>query len=222
MHHFIDRRRNPKGKSLGNRQRFLHRARHHIKDMVDKSVREKSVADGNGNPEQGERITIPVKGIKEPRFVQSNTGGFRQRVFPGNKDFVVGDTFPRPKSGTGEGGGREASEDGEGDDGFSFSLTREEYLQILFEGLELPDMVKKTVVETETVATRRAGLTTAGTPNNLNLIRTMRNSLGRRLALKRPTSDDFLVLEESHCRPRGTGGSERWRKQAPGGIARRA
>ena len=43
MHHFIDRRQNPIGKSLGNRQRFLRRARHHIKEMVDKSVKQGAI-----------------------------------------------------------------------------------------------------------------------------------------------------------------------------------
>ena len=192
MRHFIDRRQNPKGKSLGNRQRFLRRARHHIKDMVDKSVQEKSIKDGGSVP-TGERITIPTKGIGEPRFVHSNQGGFRERIFPGNKEFVVGDSFPRPKSGAGE-GGRKASDSGEGEDGFTFSLTREEYLHILFDGLELPDMIKKNTFETETKATRRAGLTTAGSPNNLNLVRTMRNSLGRRIALRRPSTDELATL----------------------------
>ncbi|WP_406648983.1 YeaH/YhbH family protein [Aliisedimentitalea scapharcae] len=196
MHHFIDRRRNPKGKSLGNRQRFLRRTRHHIKDMVDKSVQKRSVkGDGTDDHSVGERVTIPVKGIREPRLTQSNTGGFRQRVFPGNKDFVVGDSFPRPKGAAGQ-GGREGADSGEGEDGFSFNLTREEYLQILFDGLELPDLIKKASVETETIATRRAGITTSGTPNNLNLVRTMRNSLGRRIALKRPSADDFAKLEQ--------------------------
>jgi hypothetical protein len=195
MHHFIDRRQNPKGKSLGNRQRFLRRTRHHIKEMVDKSVQKRSVT-GNGPEDMAkdERVTVPVKGIREPRLSHSNTGGYRQRVFPGNKDFVVGDSFPRPKGGAGE-GGRKASESGEGEDGFSFNLTREEYLQILFDGLELPDLIRKTSVETETIATRRAGITTSGTPNNLNLIRTMRNSLGRRIALKRPSGSEFAKLE---------------------------
>ncbi|WP_114283911.1 YeaH/YhbH family protein [Candidatus Halocynthiibacter alkanivorans] len=195
MHHFIDRRPNPAGKSLGNRQRFLRRARHHIKDIVDKSVRERSVSGRNSRElAQGERVTIPVKGIKEPRLVHSNQGGMRQRVFPGNKEFVVGDSFPRPKSGQG-GGGKKASEDGEGEDGFSFSLTREEYLEMLFEGLELPDLVKKNLIETKTISYRRAGITTAGTPSNLNLLRTMRNSLGRRIALQRPSLSKFNALK---------------------------
>lgn len=193
MHHFIDRRANPKGKSLGNRQRFLRRARENIKERVDRSVRDKSIGKGDSVPEDGEKVTIPGKGLKEPRFFHGQ-GGNRRYVLPGNKDFVVGDTLDRPKSGQGE-GGRKGSDDGEGDDAFSFTLTRDEYLEILFDGLELPDLVEKSTVETETVGTRRAGLTTAGTPNNLNLVRTMRNSLGRRIALQRPSSAEQKDLE---------------------------
>lgn len=187
MHHFIDRRANPKGKSHGNRQRFLRRARENIKERVDRSVRDKSIRDGGGAPAEGEQVTIPARGLKEPRFFHGAQGGNRNYVLPGNKDFVVGDTIPKPKGGAGQGAG-EASDEGEGEDEFSFTLTRDEYLEILFDGLELPDLVEKSTVETETVGTRRAGLTTAGTPNNLNLVRTMRNSLGRRIALRRPSA----------------------------------
>ncbi len=186
MHHFIDRRANPKGKSLGNRQRFLRRARENIKERVDKSMRDKSIGQGEGVAKGGEEVTIPSRGLKEPKLYHGQ-GGNRRYVLPGNKDYVVGDTIDRPQSDAGE-GGRKGSEDGEGDDGFSFTLTQDEYLQILFDGLELPDLVEKSTVETETISMRRAGLTTAGTPNNLNLVRTMRNSLGRRIALQRPSA----------------------------------
>lgn len=196
MHHFIDRRANPKGKSLGNRQRFLRRARENIKERVDRSVRDKSIQDGSADQTSGEKITIPAKGLKEPRFFHDSQGGHRRYVLPGNKDFVVGDQIKRPPAGGGE-GGKKGSDDGEGSDEFSFTLTRDEYLEILFDGLELPDLVEKQTVETETVGTRRAGLTTAGTPNNLNLVRTMRNSLGRRIALQRPSkaSQDALQAQ---------------------------
>lgn len=186
MHHFIDRRRNPKGKSLGNRQRFIRRARENIKERVDSSVRSKSLQQGNGDSSDGEKVTIPGKGLREPRLVHSTTGGLRHHVLPGNKEYVVGDAIARPQGGGGK-GGRKASEDGDGDDEFSFTLSQDEYLEILFDGLELPDLVAKNTFEMLTVGTRRAGLTTAGSPNNLNLVRTMRNSLGRRIALQRPT-----------------------------------
>jgi uncharacterized sporulation protein YeaH/YhbH (DUF444 family) len=56
---------------------------------------------------------------------------------------------------------------------------------------------------------KRAGITTAGSPNQINLLRTMRNSFGRRLALKRPTlavikalEEEIAILEGRGCRRR--------------------
>ena len=118
MHYFIDRRANPKGKSLGNRQRFLRRARGHVKEMIDKSVRDRSIKESSSKGlSGGEKVTIPTKGIKEPRLILNNQSGLRRRVFPGNKEFVVGDRFRRPPGGAGK-GGKKASEDGEGEDAY--------------------------------------------------------------------------------------------------------
>ena len=64
MTHFIDRRLNPKGKSLGNRQRFLKRARTQIREAVQKSLKDSAVAD----LAKDRKIKISTKGTKEPRF----------------------------------------------------------------------------------------------------------------------------------------------------------
>ena len=191
MIHLIDRRLNPRDKSLGNRQRFLRRARRQIKEAVDKAVNERGVADaGNGG-----KISIPSKGITEPRFRHSSTGGNHERVFPGNKEYVPGDKLPKPQQGGGEGGGKEASEDGEGADEFAFSLSRSEFLDILFEDLELPDLIKSTLKEVQAVKPQRAGYSNYGTSPNLNVLRTMRNSMGRRVVLNRPKAAAVLELQ---------------------------
>ncbi len=192
MIHLIDRRLNPQGKSLGNRQRFLRRARRQIKEAVDKAVNERDVADAGA----GGKISIPSKGITEPRFRHSNSSGDHERVFPGNHDYVPGDKIPKPPKGGGEGGGKEASEDGEGADEFVFSLSRSEFLDILFEDLELPDLVKASLKETFAVKPRRAGYSNYGTTPNLNVLRTMRNSMGRRMVLNRPRTAAIQELED--------------------------
>ena len=64
LSHFIDRRKNPKGKSLGNRQRFLKRAKAQIKEAVNKSLRDRSLKEFD----KGEKISIPSKSTAEPRF----------------------------------------------------------------------------------------------------------------------------------------------------------
>jgi len=209
MAHFIDRRQNPKDKSLGNRQRFIRRARARIKAVVNKSVKERSLSD----VASGETITIPTKGIDEPRLRHSHSGGRRQRVFAGNKEFLAGDRIPKPPAG-GEGGGSEASDQGEGEDEFQFALTRDEFLDLFFEDLELPDLIKTTLKEVYSYKLRRAGLSVSGTPTNLNVLRTMRNSFGRRLALKRPKSEALEALERQIAelaeKPERNDADERW------------
>jgi len=192
MHHFIDRRQNPKDKSLGNRQRFMRRARVRIKEVVDKSIKERKLSD----IANGEEISIPTKGIDEPRFRHANTGGKRERVYSGNKKFRAGDKIEKPEKGGDGEGGKRASDGGEGEDEFRFALTREEFLDLFFEDLELPDLVKTNLRELCAFKMRRAGHTATGTPTNLNALRTMCKSLGRRLALKRPKQDEIAALED--------------------------
>ncbi len=187
MPFFIDRRQNPKDKSLGNRQRFMRRARAQIKEVVNRSVTERAISDIG----TGETITIPSKGIGEPRFRHSPTGGYRERVFPGNKEFSSGDKVKKPPSGGQGEGGKQGAEDGEGEDQFEFALSREEFLELFFEDLELPDLVKTDLKEICSVKPHRAGYTNSGTPTNINVLRSMRNAFGRRLALKRPSSDEL-------------------------------
>lgn len=189
--HFIDRRKNPKGKSLGNRQRFLRRARAQIKDAVNKSIRERSLVD----IEKGEKITIPSKSTSEPRFRLNPDAGDRDHVHPGNKEFTAGDRIKKPPKSAGKGRGKDASDQGEGEDSFQFTLTQDEFLDIFFEDLELPNLVKRSLKELKSNSWRRAGMTVAGSPTNMNLLRTMRNAHGRRLALKRPSTREVNELK---------------------------
>lgn len=191
MTHIIDRRLNPKGKSLGNRQRFIQRARTQIKEAVQKSLKDRTVSDFEG----GQEITLPSRGTEEPRLRHSRQGGTRDHVHPGNKEFAQGDHIKKPRQGQG-GSGKQASNSGDGEDSFQFTLTQEEFLDLFFEDLELPNLIKTSLSEIKQYKYKRAGFTTVGTPNNINLIRTMRNAQGRRIALRRPNSAEVLQLKE--------------------------
>ncbi len=192
MLYIVDRRKNPKGKSLGNRQRFMRRAKAQIKKAVEDTIRTRGITDINS----GDSITIPGKTLHEPGFHHARRGGDRNYVLPGNKKFVPGDRIARPQSGDGGAGGSQASPDGEGEDEFQFSLTRDEFLDIFFEDLELPDLLKKSLKQTTAYRTARAGFSVEGTPSNLSLVRTMRNSLARRIGLRRPKTAQVRDLEE--------------------------
>lgn len=192
MTHFIDRRLNPKDKSLGNRQRFLRRARTQIREAVQKSLKDASVAD----IDKDRKVRISTKGTKEPRFrLDPKAGGEHDFVLPGNKQFTPGDEIKKPPSGDGGGRGKEAADFAEGDDEFEFTMTQEEVLDIFFEDLELPNLVRTTLKDTPNKVWKRAGITTAGSPTQINLIRTMRNAQGRRLALHRPKLKDVEALQ---------------------------
>src|SRR3546814_1967337 len=118
--HIIDRRRNPQGKSLANRQRFLRRAKRQITEAVRQASSERRIRD----VADGERIVIPADGLHEPRFRHDPDTGQQDGVVPGNKTFEEGDRIPRPPKGGGGGAGREGSPDGDGTDAFGFVLDR--------------------------------------------------------------------------------------------------
>jgi uncharacterized sporulation protein YeaH/YhbH (DUF444 family) len=192
MSHFIDRRLNPKGKSLGNRQRFLRRARAQIREAVQKTLKDATVADVT----KERKVKISTKGTREPRFrLAPGAGGEHDFVLPGNKEFVSGDEIKKPRAGEDGGRGKQASDSGDGEDDFEFTMSQDEILDIFFEDLELPNLVRTTLKETPSRTWKRAGITTSGSPTQINLLRTMRNAFGRRLALKRPKPTDIEALE---------------------------
>jgi uncharacterized sporulation protein YeaH/YhbH (DUF444 family) len=188
----VDRRLNPKSKSLGNRQRFIRRAKVELREAVNDAIRSRNVTSIDGK----EGVRARVKGLKEPSFGLDPGKGTRDFVVPGNKNFQAGDRIPKPPKGGGKGAGRDGSPDGEGEDGFTFTLTREEFLDIFFEDLALPDLLKKKLGKQKSEAPQRAGYSTEGSPSKLSYGRTMSNSLARRVAMKRPKQSEIDTLEE--------------------------
>ncbi|EGQ9292537.1 YeaH/YhbH family protein [Vibrio vulnificus] len=180
MAQFIDRRLNGKNKSAVNRQRFMRRYKEQIKESVADAVNRRSIT----NTETGEDVAIPHKDIKEPLFHQGK-GGLQERVHPGNDQFITGDKIERPKGGQGGGGAGDgdASADGEGQDDFVFQISKDEYLDLLFEDLALPNLKKNQVNKITEWKKHRAGYQTAGMPSNISIVRSLQQSLARRTAM---------------------------------------
>jgi uncharacterized sporulation protein YeaH/YhbH (DUF444 family) len=193
MVHFIDRRLNGKNKSAVNRQRFIRRYKSQIKKAVSDAVAKRSIQD----IESGENIRIPTKDITEPTFHQGK-GGHREMVHPGNDRFVTGEHIDRPEGGGGKGGGGsgDASDSGEGADEFTFEISKDEYLDLLFDDLELPNMEKNQITKLVETKNVRAGYTANGVPTNINIVRSLQNSLARRVALQTGKKRQLAELEE--------------------------
>ena len=180
MTQILDRRLNGKNKSAVNRQKFLKRYKSDIKKAVSDAIAGRSITE----IEKGESVTIPAKDISEPVF-HHGSGGIRDSILPGNKDFSTGDKIPRPQQKSG-GKGDKASNSGEGMDDFVFQLSKEEFLEFFFEDLELPNLIKTKLAIIKENKTVRAGHTSEGVPSNINVVRSLRGALGRRIALQNP------------------------------------
>ena len=185
----VDRRLNPKAKSLGNRQRFIRRAKAEIRSAAREALRKRKVTEVEGS----QQISISAKSLREPSFGLNGASGQRDFVLPGNQDFSVGDTISKPPQGGA--GGSKGSRDGSGDDDFVFTLTKDEFLDLFFEDLRLPNLVKVQLKSLRSYKMARAGFTSDGSPSRLNQARTMRNSLARRIALNRPSLDSIAEAE---------------------------
>ncbi|HXH01919.1 MAG TPA: YeaH/YhbH family protein [Candidatus Competibacteraceae bacterium] len=181
----IDRRLDSKHKSAVNRQRFIRRFKQQLKQAVSDAMNRRSITD----MDSGEKVSIPARDLSEPVFGHG-PGGRRETIHPGNKEFIAGDRVARPQGG-GSGGGAgqgQASNSGQGQDDFVFELSREEFLDLFFDDLELPNLVKRQLTKITEFKTVRAGFTTDGVPSNINVVRSLKTALARRKAMAAPYS----------------------------------
>jgi uncharacterized sporulation protein YeaH/YhbH (DUF444 family) len=192
----VDRRADPPGRGAVNRERFVRRFKDEIKRAADDEFGKRSIKDVG----RGGRITIPGRGLKEPFLHHDDESGSRDFVLPGNRDFIPGDTIKRPQGGSGKGGpdGDEPGR-GEGRDEFAFVLSRDEFLSLFFDDLELPNLERTRFGEVTMERTRRAGYSRDGSPGNLVPAMTVRMSIARRIALRGAINRRLAELEEERA-----------------------
>ncbi|MFK7893311.1 MAG: YeaH/YhbH family protein [Granulosicoccus sp.] len=184
----IDRRLNDRNKSEANRQRFLRRYRRHIRKSVDNLVRDRSITDMANSG----KVSIRKRDLSEPGW-RHGAGGQRDMVLPGNREFNPGDKLDRPPEGAGSPG------DGEGEgseDDFTFVLSRDEFMSIFFDELELPHLLRTEVGTINELKAQRAGFVTEGNQANLAIVRTMRQAMARRIALTGDARRKLAALTE--------------------------
>ena len=175
----VDRRNDNPNKSASNRERFIKRYKEHIRGTVQEQLRHRSIQD----MEQGTDIQIERKHIDEPSFRQQNDG-IGDYVRPGNDQYSNGDAIAKPSGGKGKGGGEPG--DGKGEDmneKFIFTLTKDEFMSLLFEDMELPNLEASSIAESKDLVWHKAGFSRTGNPANLAVGKTLSQALGRQLAM---------------------------------------
>ena len=191
MSMIIDRRLNDRNKNAGNRQRFIRRYKAQLRRSVADIVADRSITDMS----RGGEVGIPVKDISEPKF-RIGRGGDREMVHPGNKEFTTGDRIAKPPAGgggSGSGGGEGQGE--EGQDNFMFTLSKEEFMNLFFDDLELPRLARNVLGDSKQFTYRRAGYTPSGVPANLSVPRSLQNAMARRIALRAPLQRELAELK---------------------------
>src|SRR5206468_1141322 len=115
---------------------------------------------------------------------------------PGNREYIKGDRIARPQGGAGGSGGRGASNDGQGEDDFTFRITREEFMNYFFDDLALPRLIRtQLLADVPEWKMRRAGYVSEGNPTSLHVVRSMRVALGRRIAMGGESRKELRRLE---------------------------
>lgn len=204
--YIIDRTKNSSGKSIPIKQRFYDRAQRQIQENITRILKTgniKDIASGTNNS-----IVLKSSDIAEPSFHFDYDKSDWMKILPGNPNtpeqmlisFDVGDKISKPKNGDANGSG--GSPDGEGVDDFIFTLSPEDWSKYLYDKLRLPNEDETKAVK-NIESWKKAGLSTSGMPANLSLIRTMRNSIGRRIGLHRPKEEYLLELEEKYNNTEG-------------------
>lgn len=192
---FIDRRAVDKEGSINNRQKFLRRH----KDSVKEAVRD-TVVDGSIKGVGDKKAKVKVRrGIRDPMFNHAPDTGIKRSTHPGNKEFNQGDRIPQPRQGAGR--GNKAGDGEDGQDEFEFELSREEFMSIFFEDLELPDFIKESLNTNKSFEYKRGGYSPDGDICRLNILQSMKKAnmrlIGQRAALKRQEDDLREAAEEA-------------------------
>lgn len=169
---------------LRHRQKIKESIRHNIGDILA----EESII----GRDKDKIIKIPIRSIKEYRFIYGeNTPGVAQGQGGEKPGDVVGKAGPGDPS-VGQGGG-----DQPGVDAFETDVTLEELLAIMFDDLELPELEKKSLKAIITDdARKRKGVRMAGIRPRLDKKSTAKARIRRKLAVRGTRGVDFDENEQ--------------------------
>jgi uncharacterized sporulation protein YeaH/YhbH (DUF444 family) len=196
-------RRPDKGKSTANRQRVLKRLDGALKAQVDKLVARHKLQEHRqgrrGHHRAQKRLGAEFRPRSRLRSLRLDHSGQRSvsggRQNPAQSHRRAG---PRRRSRCRRGQFRRGRH-------FRFVLSREEYLSLLFDELELPPLVKKDLLEIDETRFRRGGVVRYGNPGSVCVTRTFKASIGRRVAAEAQHEEALEAAEAALVLARGSG-----------------
>lgn len=199
---FVDRRKTGRGRSLNNRQKLLRRIKESIRNSKPEDIDAAGVQGAGSQSSAQRNLNNPIKVMREvlaePNFNYSPHMGEREVVVIGNDRWLKGDDFPLQ----GDDEDEEGSTGGPGEDGeddFVVNISLGEFFDVFFEDCALPDLQENHERVLPTATMKPAGFQRNGIPGQLSVIRSYKNSLGRRLAVTRADREELEQLEKEHA-----------------------
>jgi uncharacterized protein len=170
-------------RSASDRRRHKHKIEKAIKDGLNDIVAEESIIGKDGK----KKIRIPVRGIKEYRFVYGENENNKKVGSAPGKDITRGQRVG-PKPSEQKKAGEKPGND-KGEEFYEVEITLDELTKYLFDELELPDMAKKSLKKVETQKIKRNGYRPQGIMPRLDKKKTAIARIKRKKAASR--REDF-------------------------------
>ena len=144
-------------RSAGDRERHRRKIEKAIKEGIHDLVAEESIIGESGK----KKFRIPVRGVKEHRFVYGDNGSKRVGSGEGS-DLSRGQVIGKKKKNKGSGGKPEKAGNEKGEEFYEVELTLEQVAEYLFKDLELPNFEKKKNAQVVSKKIQRKGYRTKG------------------------------------------------------------
>ena len=188
-------------RAAADRGRHRQKIEKAIKESIRDVVAEESIIGQSGK----KKIRIPVKGIKEHRFVFGTNEKNKQVGSAQGKDIKEGQRIGhrrRPQSQNGEG---DKAGNKPGEEMYEIEMSLEELAGYLFNDLELPELEKKNFKFTTQEKMKRKGKRPYGIRPRLSKKETIKRKLKRKKAAIKagtydPESDERFTFHESDLR----------------------
>ena len=144
-------------RSAGDRSRHRKKIEKAIKEGIHDLVAEESIIGENGK----KKFRIPVRGVKEHKFVYGENGSKKVGSGDGN-DISRGQVIGKKKKKDGSSGKPDKAGNEKGEEYYDVELTLEQVAEYLFKDLELPNFEKKKDSQVVSKTIKRKGYRTKG------------------------------------------------------------
>ena len=195
-------------RSASDRARHKKKIDKAIKESIKDVVAEESIIGQNGK----KKIRIPVRGLKEYRFIYGNNEKNKSVGSGGDHDIKKGQKIGKQRADAGQGQGTGKASNQKGEEYYDVEVSLEELAEYLFNDLELPDLEKKQFrfVSQETI--KRKGYRFKGIRPRLSKKETLKRKIRRQKIAEKvgaydPESDERFPfhkddLKYHHIKPK--------------------